>query len=106
VLRGVGGQGNHWIGVRLEAKDHACLVGARAVWETDGQRQTRFVKGGGSYASSGDRRLLFGLGHETSGRLIVTWPDGSEQKFEKLAVDRYYRIRQGSVEPVVEAGNK
>src|SRR6185503_6589630 len=88
VLRGIGGKDNHWIGVRLEGKGHACTVGARAVWEVNGQRQTRFVKGGGSYASSGDRRLLFGLGAETTGRLIVTWPDGTEQRFDNLGVDR------------------
>src|SRR5262245_5435290 len=106
VLRGIGGQGHHWIGFRLEGKDHACVVGARAVWEVNGQRQTRFVKGGGSYASSGDRRLLFGLGAEATGRLIVTWSDGSEQTFDKLAVDRYYHIVQGSAEPAVETGPK
>ncbi|HEY8503074.1 MAG TPA: CRTAC1 family protein, partial [Gemmataceae bacterium] len=104
VLRGIGGPDNHWVGVRLEGKGHACAVGARAVWEAGGQRQTRFVKGGGSYASSGDRRLLFGLGREATGRLTVTWPDGTEQKFDSLAVDRYYRITQGSAEPEVEAG--
>jgi hypothetical protein len=96
VLRGVGGQGRHWLGVRLEGKDHACTVGARAVWESKGQRQTRFVKGGGSYATSGDRRLLFGLAEETTGRLVVTWPDGAEQKFDGLKVDRYYRVTRGS----------
>ncbi len=106
VLRGIGGQGNHWIGVRLEGKNHACTVGARAVWEANGQRQTRFAKGGGSYASSSDRRLLFGLGQEPTGRLIVTWPDGSAQKFDGLAVDRYYRITQGSDKPESEAGEK
>ena len=106
VLRGIGGQGNHWVGVRLEGKGHACTVGARAVWEVNGQRQTRFVKGGGSYASSGDRRLLFGLGQEATGRLTVTWPDGSEQKFDGLEVDRYYRVTQGVAKPEVEAGQK
>ena len=106
VLRGVGGRDSHWIGVRLEGKNHACTVGGRATWEAKGQRQTRFVKGGGSYASSGDRRLLFGLGAEKTGTLIVTWPDGSEQKFDGLAVDRYYRVVQGAETPEVEAARK
>jgi enediyne biosynthesis protein E4 len=95
ILRGIGGEGHHWLGVELLGTDHACVVGAKAVLETSGQRQTRFTKGGGSYASSGDRRLLFGLGKETTGRLTVTWPDGSEQRFDGLAVDRYHRIVQG-----------
>lgn len=106
VLKGIGGPGNHWIGVRLEGKNHACTVGARATWEVKGQRQTRFVKGGSSYASSSDRRLLFGLGTETTGQLIVTWPDGSEQKFDGLEVDRYYRVTQGVAKAEVEAAKK
>ena len=106
VLRGIGGKDNHWIGVRLEGKQHACTVGARAVWESAGQRQTRFVKGGGSYASASDRRLLFGLGQETTGRLIVTWPDGSEQSFDSLAIDHYYHLVQGSAKPQLESGPK
>ena len=36
VLRGIGGKDNHWLGVRLDGKDHACVVGARAVWEATG----------------------------------------------------------------------
>jgi hypothetical protein len=104
ILRGIGGQGNHWLGIRLVGKEHACVVGARAVLAVDGQRLTRFAKGGGSYASSGDRRLLFGLGQHRPGRLTVTWPDGSEQSFDGLAVDRYYRIVQGQPRAEVDVG--
>ena len=101
VLRGIGGPANHWLGVRLVGKDHACTVGARAVFTVNGQRLTRFAKGGGSYASSADPRLIFGLGRETTGRLTVTWPDRTEQSFDGLAVDRYHRIVQGR--PAAEA---
>ena len=52
VLRNVGGAGNHWLGVQLVGKDHADVVGARVVLEAGGRKQTRFAKGGGSYASS------------------------------------------------------
>jgi hypothetical protein len=102
ILRGIGGQGKHWVGVRLVGKDNRCVVGGRAVWESDGSKQTRFAKGGGSYASSNDRRLLFGLGTGTQGVLTVTWPGGSQQKFGGLTVDRYYRIVEGAEEPQVE----
>ncbi len=95
VLRGTGWEGHHWLGVELQGRGHADVVGAKAVLEVGGRRLTRFAKGGGSYASAGDRRLLFGLGRETAGPLTVTWPDGSAQHFDGLAVDRYYRIRQG-----------
>ena len=96
VLRGIGGKDHHWLGVQRVGKDHACVVGAKAVRDVNGQRQTRFVKGGGSYASSGDRRMLFGLGPATAGKLTVTWPDGSTQQFDDLGVDRYHRIVQGA----------
>jgi enediyne biosynthesis protein E4 len=104
IQRGIGGQGNHWLGVRLVGKDHACIVGAKAVFAVKGQRLTRFAKGGGSYASSSDPRLIFGLGQETTGRLTVTWPDLSEQSFDGLAVDRYHCIVQGRRVAEIDSG--
>ncbi len=96
VLRGIGGQDCHWLGVQLVGKDFADVVGAKVELQTGARTLTRFAKGGGSYLSSGDRRLLFGLGRETSpGRLTVAWPNGAKQTFDGLAGDRYYRIRQG-----------
>ena len=46
----------------------------------DGATQSRFAKGGGSYASSPDRRMLFGLGDQARVRsLVVVWPDGQRR---------------------------
>jgi hypothetical protein len=95
VLRGTGGQGRHWIGVELAGKEHADVVGAKVELQTAGRTLTRFAKGGGSYLSSGDRRLLFGLASETKPvSLTVTWPNGGKQTFDGLAVDRYHRLVQ------------
>jgi hypothetical protein len=72
------------------------VVGARVELRAGKRTLTRFAKGGGSYLSSGDRRLVFGLGEESKpGRLTVTWPDGTRQHFDGLAADRYHRIIQG-----------
>jgi hypothetical protein len=96
VLRNVAGAGNHWLGVQLVGKDNACTVGATIALEAGGATQTRFRYSGGSYASSNDPRHVFGLGKEKkTGKLTVTWPDGSKQVFQDLAVDRYHRIVQG-----------
>jgi hypothetical protein len=103
LLRGVGGQDNHWLGIKLVGKDHASVVGARVILDAKEQRQARFAKGGGSYASAKDSRLLFGLAKETRAALTVTWPDGSEQRFPDLAVDHYYRIVQGKDKAEPEA---
>jgi hypothetical protein len=102
ILRNVAGeQGTraHWLGIELAAKDHRDFVGARVELEVGGRRLTRFAKGGGSYMSSGDRRLLFGLGNsEQGGKLIVYWPSGEprEQTFSGLAIDQYWKLEQGA----------
>ncbi len=96
LLRNVAGEGRHWLGVELVRQGHSDLVGARVVLEAGGRTQTRFAKGGGSYASSGDRRLLFGLGDVGKiDRVTVVWPDGRRQQWTGLAADRYHRLLQG-----------
>ncbi|HWG47341.1 MAG TPA: CRTAC1 family protein [Gemmataceae bacterium] len=96
ILRGIGGPGRHWLGVQLVGKDHADVVGAKVELRVGTRTLTRCAKGGGSYLSSGDRRLLFGLGDATkTGRLTVTWPDGAQQHFDGLLPDRYHRLFQG-----------
>jgi hypothetical protein len=89
--------GRHWLGVELVGRDHADVVGAKVVLD-DGRRcQTRWAKGGGSYASSGDRRLVFGLPDGAkSFRVTVTWPDGTTQDWSDLALDRYHRLTESA----------
>jgi hypothetical protein len=99
ILRGLGGEDHHWLGVQLAGKDHADVVGSRVELRVGPRTLTRFAKGGGSYLSSADRRLVFGLAEQTRpGRLTVTWPDGAKQDFDDLACDRYYRIVQGQAQ--------
>ena len=89
VLRNIAPAGNHWLGVQLARKDHADIVGARVIVDAAGRKQTRFARGGGSYASSPDRRLVFGLGEAGRiERLSVIWPDGQRQEWTGLSVDR------------------
>lgn len=86
----------HWLGVELIGRDHADVVGAKLMLDYNGQTQTRFAKGGGSYASSSDRRHVFGLGKATKiDRLTVIWPDGERREWKDLAIDRYHRLLQG-----------
>ncbi len=104
VLRGIGGQNKHWLGIQLVGKENACVVGAKGVLEIGQQKITRFLKDGGSYLSAGDRRMHFGLGEATQGRLTIHWPDGTQQQFDQLPVDRYHRIQQGNAVPLPQAG--
>jgi hypothetical protein len=92
--------GRHWVGVELAGTDHRDVVGARVVLEAGGRTQTRFAKGGGSYASSPDRRLVFGLGGAGKvTKLTVIWPHGGgAQEWSNVPLDRYLVAGQGKTE--------
>jgi hypothetical protein len=95
ILRNVAVTTNHWLGVELAGAGHADVVGTRVIVQAGGRKQARFAKGGGSYASSGDRRLVFGLGEiDRIDKLSVIWPNGTHQEFPGLAVDRYHVLKQ------------
>jgi hypothetical protein len=66
LLRNEASPDHHWLGVELADKTHRDLVGAKVTLEVNGRLLTRFLTGGGSYLSSGDRRLLFGVGAAAS----------------------------------------
>jgi hypothetical protein len=107
VLRNVAPGGNHWLGIELARPDHADLVGTRLTLKVGGRTLTRFAKGGGSYLSANDPRLLFGLGSaDQVGELTVEWPSGKPQTFhwDKLPIDRYWRLVQGQAEPQPATG--
>jgi hypothetical protein len=91
--------GNHWLGIELIGRKFADVVGAKIALETTDGTQYRFATGGGSYASSSDRRHVFGLARANSvGKVTVTWPNGEVQKWEGLGIDRYWRLTQGEEE--------
>ena len=95
VLRNIGVQEHRWIGVALRDKDNKDIVGASVTVEVGGRTLTRIAKSGGSYLSSNDRRLLFGLGvNDKPVRLKVKWPSGQEQFWDDLALDRYWQLTE------------
>jgi hypothetical protein len=86
----------HWIGFELLGKEHRDIVGARIVVQAGGRKITRFAKGGGSYLSSGDRRILVGLGTtEKVDGVTVYWPWGGEQRWDGLAIEKYWKLTEG-----------
>jgi enediyne biosynthesis protein E4 len=97
VLRNVAPtDGKHWVGIELVGEKHADLVGARVVVESAGGKQTRYVKGGASYASTNDPRLLFGLGGDAKlSKVTIHWPSGEQQEVPGLEPGAYWRITEG-----------
>jgi hypothetical protein len=61
-----------------------------------GVRQRGDVFSGGSYASSLDQRLHFGLGsNSTVDKLEIAWPDGVKEEVKGPSVDRIATIVEG-----------
>src|SRR5262249_32190413 len=97
VLRHTGTP-HHWVGFHLWGSEHRDIVGARVSVQVGGRTLTRYAKGGGSYLSAPDPRILVGLGTDTRvEKVTVEWPTGEPrtQTFTPPSVDRYWDIRQG-----------
>ena len=90
------GGGGHWVGLRLiGTTDNRNAIGARLTLTAGSLRQVREVKPSGSYLSSSERRVHFGVGSATRvQRLQIRWPGGQEQELTDLPVDRVHRIVQ------------
>jgi hypothetical protein len=90
---------NAWLRLELVGdgkKSNRNAIGARVEVEAGGDKQVRFVNGGGSYLSASDRRLLVGLGAaDRARRVTVTWPSGHVQVFEDLAGRKWWRLYEG-----------
>jgi len=103
LLRNVNADHHHWVGLKLIGgpKSPRDAVGATIYLTTGGIRQRQDVLSGGSFASSNDQRVHFGLGDSTSvEQLEIHWPDGVVQRASLPAgVDRFYTVEEGK-EPV------
>jgi hypothetical protein len=97
LLRNVS-PGGHWVGIKLVGaeKSPRDAVGATVYLTAGGIRQRADVLSGGSYASSNDFRLHFGLGKETViEKVEIHWPDGRLENVALPAADRFYTLEEG-----------
>jgi enediyne biosynthesis protein E4 len=96
---------HHWIRLQLEGGRHLFpdgsnrdAIGAKVTLQVNGQKIVRHVKGGTSYYSSPDRRLLIGLGAATHVDAVeVRWPNAKStvQQFGTLEADKSYILVEG-----------
>jgi hypothetical protein len=93
---------HHWIGVRVTGIAERDMLGARiAVTTAGGRTLWRRAHSDGSYGAANDPRVLVGLGAEAGpASLRVIWPDGSEERWPSLEVDRWHHLRQGDGEEI------
>jgi hypothetical protein len=98
LLRNVVKNSNHWVTLRLIGgpKSPRDAIGAKAFVTAGGVRQRGDVFSGGSYASSSDQRLHFGLGAATKvDKVEIHWPSGAKEQIMLPAVDRIYTVVEG-----------
>jgi hypothetical protein len=85
LLRNAGAEG-HWLEVELPRFAPGTTVTAEL---PTGRRLVRTMHAGGSYLSSEDPRLHFGLGDATLVReLTIRWPGGRVTRLANVAADR------------------
>jgi len=88
---------NHRVLFRLiGTKSNRAAIGARVHVTTPNMAQIDEVRGGGSYNSTNDTRLHFGLGSNTKmTKVEVQWPSGLQQEFHDVPADAIYEIKEG-----------
>jgi tetratricopeptide (TPR) repeat protein len=97
---------DHFLTLMLEGTEsNRDAIGARVTVTASGKTQMGVRFGGGSYLSSSDPRLHFGLGPAcVAERVEVSWPSGRRDCYRGLAADSGYRLIEGTAAPRPLAG--
>lgn len=84
----------NWLSVRLVGKiSPRSAIGARITVTIGDRRQVKPVRGGGSYLSTSDLSVLFGLGDsESIDSLEVFWPSGRAQRMTQIRAGQHLLI--------------
>jgi hypothetical protein len=87
----------HWLRLVLQGtKSNRDAVGAKVTLHLGPRQLVRHRKGGGSYLSASDPRLLIGVGAATTvDRVDIRWPSGLVQQIGPLDVDKGYLVIEG-----------
>ncbi|MDE3188372.1 MAG: CRTAC1 family protein [Acidobacteriota bacterium] len=104
LLRNVNPDHHHWVEMQLVGgtnpvtgrKSPLDATCATVYLKANGMRMRQDVLASGSYISSNDRRLHFGLGDAAdAGTAEIHWPSGAKEMVKLPAVDRIYTITEG-----------
>jgi hypothetical protein len=98
-LRNVDKNTNHWVGMKLMGgpKSPRDAIGATVYLKANGFTQRGDVVSGGSFASTSDPRLHFGLGHAAKiDSIEVHWPSGLVEHVTLPGIDGIFTVVEGS----------
>jgi hypothetical protein len=95
---------NHWLTLELVGhRSNRDAIGAEVKLATAKSSQWATVTTAGSYLSSSDKRVHFGLGSEAMARTIeIRWPSGIRQTLKDVHADQILKVE----EPQAEATEK
>ena len=83
----------HWLTITLRGKrSNRDGFGARV--QVNGQ--VRFATAAGSYLSSNDKRLHFGLGNAQSADIEIKWPSGIRQILRGVKADQFLTVEESA----------
>jgi hypothetical protein len=87
---------SNWVGLKLyNEKLQRVDIGAVAVLSYNSNSIQRQTKTDGSFASSRDNRVHFGLGEfDKTIDVTVKWSDGSEASFKQLEINKYHTLNE------------
>lgn len=91
------GTKNHWLGISLVgSKSNRNGSGARiTITDAAGKKHIVDANTAGSYLSSNDARVLFGLGANEAVKTVeIKWPSGTRQVITAPQIDRYLVVRE------------
>jgi enediyne biosynthesis protein E4 len=87
----------HWLKVRIfDPKWNRDAYGSEVIVQSGQHKWLRLINPAQSYLSSSSPCAFFGLGPKTQiDAILVTWPDGTTEKFPGGAADRSIVLRKG-----------
>ena len=98
LLRNVNPDQHHWVELSLIGgpKSPRDAVGATVYLTAGGMRQRGDVLSGGSFISSNDPRVHFGLGDADKVDAVeIHWPSGLKEKMNLPGVDKIFTVEEG-----------
>jgi hypothetical protein len=94
ILRNETSTQNHWLTLKLVGhKSNRDAIGAEVKLVTAKGQQFATVSTAGSYLSSSDKRVHFGLGSESIAQTIeIRWPSGILQTLKNISADQILQV--------------
>jgi hypothetical protein len=99
---------NHWLTLELVGqKSNRDAIGAEVKMVTAKGSQWATVSTAGSYLSSSDKRVHFGLGSETTAQIIeIRWPSGIRQTLKDVHGDQILQVEEPSADTPEKSHSK